>query len=503
MWRDAFTSLFYFMETKMENFLFRLSENSFVRFFDDYGYIVSQLTKHDYLYDKIGQVFLQHISRDPHDFLETSKKLHSLFIDVSLEEVQKDFFEFIKNLESGKFVITGKSVEELDKNDFRFSYADENPKTFALKFDNNETEKNLPSMSDVLFEEFHKQPRIFSLQFELTSCCNERCIHCYIPHEWKNETLDKETVFNVLDQAAEMGTLGLTLSGGEALLHPDFIEILRYARKKDFMVTILSNLTLLNDKIVQAIKECNVSLIQTSLYSMDAAEHDFITTVPGSFEKTKKGIERLIANDIPVQISCPVMKKNLHSYKNVMKWAYEHKIKSQTDFIMMAQSDFNTQNLNNRISVSETEELIRDIIKVDCDYQRMLDEEPKKRTPEEEEKEKLKPKCGAGTDSICIAANGNFYPCAGWQNMVVGNIKEKTLKDIWENSEQLKFIRNITNGSFPKCLKCEAKDYCAMCMVRNFNESNGDVFKVNQHFCDVAFLTKKLAEEYRNNKKKA
>ena len=131
----------------------------------------------------------------------------------------------------------------------------------------------------------------------------------------------------------------------------------------------------------------------------------------------------------------------------------------------------------------------------------MLDEEPKKRTPQEEEKEKLKPKCGAGTDSICIAANGNFYPCPGWQNMVVGNIKEKNLKDIWENSEQLKFIRSITNGSFPKCLKCEAKDYCAMCMVRNFNESNGDVFKVNQHFCDVAFLTKKLAEEYRNNKK--
>jgi len=33
-------------------------------------------------------------------------------------------------------------------------------------------------------------------------------------------------------------------------------------------------------------------------------------------------------------------------------------------------------------------------------------------------------------------------------------------------------------------------------MVRNFNET-GDIFAVSPHFCDVAFLNKRLAEEYR------
>ena len=37
-----------------------------------------------------------------------------------------------------------------------------------------------------------------------------------------------------------------------------------------------------------------------------------------------------------------------------------------------------------------------------------------------------------------------------------------------------------------------------MCLERNFNENNGDMFKINRHFCEVAFLTKKLHEEYRN-----
>lgn len=53
---------------------------------------------------------------------------------------------------------------------------------------------------------------------------------------------------------------------------------------------------------------------------------------------------------------------------------------------------------------------------------------------------------------------------------------------------------------FPKCLTCEARDYCAMCLVRNYNESGGDMFKTNQHFCDVAFLNKRLVEEWKEKK---
>jgi len=35
-----------------------------------------------------------------------------------------------------------------------------------------------------------------------------------------------------------------------------------------------------------------------------------------------------------------------------------------------------------------------------------------------------------------------------------------------------------------------------MCMVRNYNENNGDMFKITKHFCDVAFLNKKMVEDY-------
>ena len=60
--------------------------------------------------------------------------------------------------------------------------------------------------------------------------------------------------------------------------------------------------------------------------------------IPGSFEKTKKAIELLVKNDVPVQISCPIMKANQKCYSAVMDYARSLKIKAQTDFIMITRN---------------------------------------------------------------------------------------------------------------------------------------------------------------------
>lgn len=175
-------------------------------------------------------------------------------------------------------------------------------------------------------------------------------------------------VKSILDEFSDMGGIHVTLSGGEVFLHKDIIEIARYCREKDLKITILSNLIALKDEQVTALKELNISLIQVSLYSMNPKIHDFITTVKGSFEKTKTSIEKLVAADIPVQISCPLMKANKVGYDKVLDYAKSLKIKAQTDYIMMARADLDTENLANRLSLEETEQVLRDIIEHDIQY---------------------------------------------------------------------------------------------------------------------------------------
>lgn len=481
--------------------LIRLSNNTFVRTTKRYGYITNQLTRHDRTYNETGAEFLKEISRKPQQIDDIVGRLLNEYEDIDYETLKSDFIDFVNSLERDKFVVVGNTEDELTQKDESFTYDVDDPKTLADSYYQKTEEKVTENTQDFFLEEVQGQPLISSLQFELSSRCNERCIHCYIPNEKKNHGFDMPTakVKSILDEFAEMGGIHLTLSGGEAFLHKDLMEIVQYCREKDLKISILSNLISLKDEQLPLLKAANLSLIQVSLYSMDPEIHDSITTVKGSFEKTKAAIEKLVEADIPVQISCPIMKANKHGYGKVLDYARSLKIKAQTDYIMMARSDLDTENLANRLSLKETEELLRDIILHDAQYR----DETLQQLPVSDEikfnldRFKKQPVCGVGYDNCCITANGDVYPCAGWQDYVLGNVYKQSLQEIWENSERVKELRKITQESFPQCLECEARDYCARCLVRNYNESGGDMFAVNHHFCDVAFLNKRLVEEYR------
>ncbi len=476
-------------------------KDTFQRSYEDFIYIKNQLTKQDRIYDYIGKIFLENINREPCLIEETLDNIYTFFDNIEKETITSDFIDFVKDLEDNKYVVTGETVEELNKNEPSFSYSIKNVETSINLFDNKE---HLNYRSDFFLNYFYRKRKnststIPKATIEVTSKCNERCVHCYIPHKFKNKDMNKNDIFLFIDQLHDMNGVDLILSGGECFLHKDILEIIKYAHKKDFIISILSNATLIDDSIISVIKEANINIFQVSIYSMKPEIHDYITQLRGSHKKTIHNIIKMIEADIPVRISCPVMKINRKDYKDVIMWANKYKIKAYTDYIMIGKMNLDISNLQNRISIQEAEELIKDILAVDLDYNNIIDKIPyidKTSSISGNEEYKTKPICGAGFDKIYLSSDGNLYPCPGWQYKL-GNITEQSLKDIWENSPKLKYIRGITKESFPKCLECEAKDYCVICMERNFNESNGNIFKINEYYCKVAFINKKLVENYK------
>jgi radical SAM protein with 4Fe4S-binding SPASM domain len=470
--------------------LFSLTNDSFARVFGDIGYLFNQLNKSDRVYDQNGKFFIERLKHQPQSVDDIARELVSMYRDVSYSDIYNDYTEFLLNLEKSGFAVTGETTEELEAKMPSFSYSNHDLKTLPqTRYD---TDCFHTTTADFLSFHFRQNPRIFSFQIELTSRCNEKCRHCYLPGSREMADMETALAMDLLDQLTEEGTVSLTLSGGECLLHKDFIPILERAREKDFSISILSNVTLLTDDLLTAIKKANINLLQVSVYSMIPEEHDWVTQVPGSHAATMQSLEKLIAADIPAQISCPTMKKTYKSYRDVLDWAYKHRMKGYTDFIIMGRTDRSTDNLENRLSYGETKELFQEILETDIEYKALLESGisfvPDVDLPQ-------KSVCGAGTETMCVTANGDFYPCAGFQGYTLGNARRHSVREVWRNSEAIKRIRGIKWKDFPKCVKCEAKSFCSMCMVRNFNES-GDIFTINQHFCDVAFLNKMMAEEY-------
>jgi radical SAM protein with 4Fe4S-binding SPASM domain len=472
--------------------------DTFIRQFGEIGYITNNSNFNDRIFDASGAIFIKPLSREPKSIDDLVNEIVPQFKNITADMIRKDVIDFYNMLEEDGFIVSAPTPEETIKKDIHFKYNLINPETIKNDFSPSIRRANKDTQ-EFLFEYFKGNPFLYQINIELTSRCNERCVHCYIPHEKKTDDIEPLLFYNVLEQCSEIGVLELVLSGGEPLLHKKFLDFLNSAKNYDFSVSILSNLTLLNDEIVAAMKSNRLSSVQVSLYSMNANVHDKITQLPGSFQKTIDGILTLIENDIPLQISCPSLRQNKNDFIDVLKWANEHKVRAMTDYNIMARYDHTTDNLENRLSVEDVEEIINGIILNDYEYQREIQafnfEEQEQRNRDNDIV------CGVGTASLCIISNGNVYPCPGWQSYILGNLKEKKLADLWENSSEIRYLRNIRKKDFIECRNCESRGFCALCMARNANESaTGNIFEINKQFCDITKLNRRLVLEWRKTR---
>ncbi len=485
---------------------FKRKSNVIFRNYESFGYITDnrnfgyQQANNDGndIGDKIvsqsGAVFLSVLSEKPQTLDALAKKISAQFTNVGIETIKIDAREFYYLLELDGFIVSGETLQECNGKDSSFSYKDVEPKS---EKEDCSSKKGFDKSTQEFFNEYFKdEPKLTNLHIEITSKCNERCVHCYIPHENKVHNIEPDLFYNVLEQCKKMKLLHLTLSGGEPMMHNNFIDFMRKCNEYNFSVNVLSNLTLLNKAIMEELKRNRLLSVQVSLYSMDANIHDAITQVKGSFEKTKKAILKLWENDIPLQISCPIMKQNINCYNDVIDWGKAHNINVGSDYVIIARYNHTTQNLSNRLSINDVKEIISHKIVNDPRYLELMEKEAEK-------KNNMNPDdfvCSVCHSSICLADNGNVYPCAGWQDYVVGNINETSLEDIWNNSIKVHYLRSLRRRDFPKCIQCPENEYCTMCMVRNANEHPlGDPLAVNEYFCNIAKLNQRMVLERKSN----
>ncbi len=471
--------------------LMRLSKNTFVRQYGPFTYVLGRIRSYDQVFAD-AEVFFRWIGREPREKSEILTNIYGVYEGTDPAQIAADFDEFFAPLVEEKIILCGDTPEALDAQEESFSYDVENPKTIDThRIDPKEmTEGAIPQ--NVLERYFAEHRTIFDLQIDVTPACTERCVPCYIP-EYNPVFLPLADAKRVIDEFREQGGVGLSLSGGECMLHPDFDEIVRYARTKDLIVSVLSNLTLCDDAKVRLLQEAEAT-VQVSLYSMNPETHDAITRRPGSWLATKTAIEKLRAAQIPCRISCPTMKGNYRDYLAVLDYARSLRMDAQTDFIIMGKQDGDTSNLAHRLDLAETRCILEDIVFRSVPMNSEYFDPSKKDDLLSVEEWKKRKICGACVSTVCLEATGDYYPCPGFGGVVLGNCREHDLKWIWNESPETLRIRAVTGASFPKCAGCEDRDYCSVCMCRNFNET-GDMFEPAEHFCKVAKLNHKIVDE--------
>ena len=435
----------------------------------------SSLKVGERILSKTGSVFYSVLTEKPQLLTELAEQLFRLFQGTSFSEIITDAKDFYLELSRDGFIIC--SEERGEESSVRFfSYDNRTPWELMGVIENKEETHTEIDWGT----SFH----LTRIHVDISGLCNEHCVHCYIPDEFKRQTMSKDLFFKILEQSKSCQVLNITISGGEPMLNPNLPFFIEKCRENNFSINVLSNLTLLTDDLVYLFEKTPLLSVQTSLYSMDADTHDSITRVQGSFRKTKRAIEVLRNHNIPMRINCPVMKQNKESYQDVLEWARAHNIEADSDYMLFGCFDGSRKNLECRLSIPEVESVIREQSDDNRIQSKMF-----------EEGDEIGMICPVCSNSLCISHMGDIYPCEGWQSFILGNVKDVLLSKIWEDSPLVKELRYLTYDDFPKCRFCMDKDYCSICLIRNANESeNHDFRDINTYFCEVAKLKRRIRD---------
>ncbi len=332
----------------------------------------------------------------------------------------------------------------------------------------------------------------FSVHLDLTYRCNERCVHCYLDHEDHGE-MTTEEMKGVLDQLARAGTLLLTLSGGEIFLRKDFFELLGYARKLHFDISLKTNALLITAERAARLKSLGIRRIQVSIYSADPAIHDAITMVPGSLQRSLEAIRFVKSQGLMVKIACPLMKQNLHAYRSVLDLARELDVPYVMDLTITPMIDGNRRTLAHRSSGLDLLSVLEDPIvnpKLHMDAGNpALSGSAVSSGVELCGDDDLT--CSAGHNTCYISPYGEVFPCVQLP-VATGNVRLQKFEDIWNGSPEMKRVNSIRESQLKLCSTCAIRKYCERCPGLALMEG-GDLMGAYERACELAEINARLA----------
>lgn len=316
----------------------------------------------------------------------------------------------------------------------------------------------------------------FSASLELTRRCNLRCKHCYIKRKNGRE-LKGEEWKRVMDELREMGTMMLTITGGEPLMRDDFLDLLKYA--SSFAIRLFTNATLIDEEVAEELTRMRIIEVETSLHG-GMEFHDDFTGKSGAWERTLKGIELLRRNGIKVNVKMNVVRGNVGEMELVKEIAERFGCYAGFDPVIVHREDGDSSPISLR--VENLNEVVRKMKKLSKGKKG-------KRDFETHPPQYL---CGAGVTLIAIDAEGNVMPCVGWRR-ICGNVREKSLREIFYG-EEMEEVRGINRRFRDKCPQCKLKDFCEFCLGLSIQENNGSVEPV-EFLCKLAYEKERIFME--------
>jgi radical SAM protein with 4Fe4S-binding SPASM domain len=282
-----------------------------------------------------------------------------------------------------------------------------------------------------------KMTKKLSINWEITRQCNLSCAYCRVNggQPQKNE-LDTKQVLKVIDELKKHKFGHLKFTGGEPLIRKDFWEIVEYARRKGFLVSLISNGLLIDDKVLALFKK-NIFIVGISLDSIDEKTNKILGRL--NYKLVLENIAKLVKEGLHVTILSTITKVNREQIPDLVKTAKKLGVDELkvNDMVLNGRAVGNSANLELERPLGDEVEKLALMVK----------------TTGKEEPVMIKLfKCECNSDNLYIDYQGDLYPCVEMyyksKEYCLGNTISDEIEKLLKVNE--KFYQQIKD-----------KDYCA------------------------------------------
>ena len=326
----------------------------------------------------------------------------------------------------------------------------------------------------------YEQPRLKSLSLDLNNQCNLNCYFCkkntYVLNRtcgckrWpvsikrkKESMLSREQWKRIIDDAKSMYCKKLIFVGGEPLLNKnDLIYLIQYSNDIGFdNIKVYTNGQFFDRELINIFNNYKINLI-IQIYSHINEFTDSITRVDGTHKRLLRNLNDLKNKDIRIKLKLIILKKYWSHYEATIEF-----YKKYNPQIIIQDKIYPRPYLKYSDNIDEYDRNLflkssRDIIRNGFSKNIFLDA------------------CEANPCFDCklfVSERGYISPCPMARRDIIGNIREKNLRQIIRDGDSEKYW-NLNRDNIEICKDCEFRYFCYYCLP--FEKSNNQNQKINK-----------------------
>jgi radical SAM protein with 4Fe4S-binding SPASM domain len=324
-----------------------------------------------------------------------------------------------------------------------------------------------------------------SAVIETTRKCNLGCRHCYVAGAEAPE-LRTSRLLRLVDELSAAGCIAVALTGGELGLHPRWRSIAARVRRRNMMLTIMTNGTVWDADDCQFVADLKPSRVCVSVYAAGARLHDEITGRAGSYAASMDTVAELRRLGVRTRIGSVMMKDNLHEVVPLRHLADDLGCEFLFDPTVQPCDDGSDDVVKGRVDADALQAFYRDEVIARRSKEGRVafsKTSPPRRVPGN---------CGAGITGVFVTASGDVQACMGFVPPF-GNLVEASFLSVW-NGAAAQRHRAAMRRPLLECGVCDLKDYCTTRCPRLALVEDGDLSGRSQRACELAALVRNLRQ---------